>query len=340
MHDHPHNDHAAHDHKHGHAHGHGHEHNHDQGHGHSHGGLSAHAGVTSATRLKLALGLTAGFMVAEVVGGLWSGSLALLADAGHMLADAFALALALWAQVQSRRPPDAMRSYGYHRMPVLAAFVNGLALLAIAAWISVEGVQRLLAPPAIAGDIMLSVAIGGLVVNALSFFILHGGAEEDMNVRGAMLHVVGDLLGSIGAIVAAIVILYSGWTPIDPLLSILVALLIVRSAWRIVRESAHVLLEGSPETFDAVAFSAALPAGVSGVTSVHHVHHWMLTPERSVMTLHAVLAEGSVSDDVVARIKAWIHAHHKVTHITVQIEHDRCADHSDDVQGYRPGCAP
>ncbi|HEY1075895.1 MAG TPA: cation diffusion facilitator family transporter [Fontimonas sp.] len=296
--------------------------------------------MSSATRLKLALGLTAGFMLAEVVGGLWSGSLALLADAGHMLADAFALALALWAQVQSRRPPDAMRSYGYHRMPVLAAFVNGLALLAIAAWISLEGVLRLLDPPPVAGDIMLSVAVGGLVVNLLSFFVLHGGAGQDMNVRGAMLHVVGDLLGSAAAIVAAIVILYSGWMPIDPLLSILVALLIVRSAWRIVGESAHVLLEGAPEAFDAAAFSAALPAGVSGVTSVHHVHHWMLTPERSVMTLHAVLAEGSATDDVVARIKSWIHAHHQVSHITVQIEQGRCADDGDTAQSYRHDCRP
>ncbi|MDP9142370.1 MAG: cation diffusion facilitator family transporter [Pseudomonadota bacterium] len=338
MQDHSHKDRSGHDHDHAHDHRHGHPHDHD--HDHSHGGLNAHAGVSSGTRLKLALFLTAGFMVAEVVGGLWSGSLALLADAGHMLADACALALALWAQVQSRRPPDAMRSYGYHRMPVLVAFVNGLALLAIAAWISVEGVQRLLAPPEIAGKIMLTVAIGGLAVNALSFFILHGGANEDMNVRGAMLHVMGDLLGSVGAIVAAIVILFSGWMPIDPLLSILVALLIVRSAWRLVRESAHVLLEGAPEAFDAVAFAEALPAGVSGVMGVHHVHHWMLTPDRSVMTLHAVLAEGSVSDEVVARIKSWIHAHHKVTHITIQIEHGRCADDGDDAHHHKPNCGP
>jgi len=296
--------------------------------------------VRSAKSVGVAVGHVAVGSVAEVVGGIWSGSLALLADAGHMLADACALALALWAQVQSRRPPDAMRSYGYHRMPVLVAFVNGLALLAIAAWISVEGVLRLLAPPEIAGKIMLTVAVGGLIVNALSFFILHGGANEDMNVRGAMLHVMGDLLGSVGAIVAAIVILFSGWTPIDPLLSILVAVLIVRSAWRLVRESAHVLLEGAPEAFDAVAFAEALPAGVSGVTGVHHVHHWMLTPDRSVMTLHAVLAEGSVSDEVVARIKSWIHAHHKVTHITIQIEHGRCADDGDDAHHHKPNCGP
>lgn len=325
MHDHPHAHGDDHDHDHGHG-KHAHRHDHDHGHDHSHSSLSAHADVSSTLRLKLAFGLTAGFMVAEVVGGLWSGSLALLADAGHMLADAFALALALWAQVQSRRPPDAMRSYGYHRVPVLAAFVNGLALIAIAVWISIEGVLRLLAPPPVVGDIMLAVAIGGLVVNALSFFILHGAASEDMNVRGAMLHVLGDLFGSVGAIAAAIVILASGWTPIDPILSILVALLILRGAWRLVRESAHVLLEGSPESFDVAAFAQALPAGVSGVVGVHHVHHWMLTPQRSVMTLHAVLAEGSVADDVVGQIKTWIHAHHQVSHVTVQIEHGRCAD--------------
>ncbi len=285
----------------------------------------ASAGGTAA-RLKLALLLTAGFMAVEVVGGLWSGSLALLADAGHMLTDALALALALWAQAQSRRPADPMRSYGYHRVPVLVAFVNGLALLLIVVWIAIEAVQRLLAPPQIMAPVMLAVGACGLAVNVAVWLILRHGAEHDLNLRGALLHVLGDLLGSVAAIVAAGVILLTGWTPVDPLLSLVVAALILRSAWRLVRESAHVLLEGTPEGFDATSFARSLPEGVAGVLGVHHVHHWMLTPERSVMTLHAVLSDDADGDRVVREIRSWIHARYRVGHVTVQTERRACAD--------------
>jgi cobalt-zinc-cadmium efflux system protein len=278
-------------------------------------------------------------MLAEVVGGIWSGSLALLADAGHMLTDALALALALWARHQTLRPADPKRSYGYHRMPVLAAFVNGLALLAIVAWIAIEAVQRLLAPPPVAGELMLGVAVVGLLVNIAAFLVLrgehghhghehgaHGEHGHDLNLQGALLHVLGDLLGSAAAIVASIVILATGWMPIDPLLSLLVAALILRSAWRLVRESAHVLLEGTPEGFDAAQFANRLVDDVPGLRGVHHVHHWMLTPQRSVMTLHAVLADGGDDDRVVREIKTWVKSHYRVTHVTVQTERSDCAD--------------
>jgi cobalt-zinc-cadmium efflux system protein len=296
----------------------------------------AHRDERSAdARLKIALGLTAGFMLVEVAGGIWSGSLALLADAGHMLTDALALALALWARHQTLRPADSRRSYGYHRMPVLAAFVNGLALLAIVAWISVEAVQRLLAPPPVAGELMLGVAVAGLLVNIVAFLVLRGAGhghdhghdhEHDLNLRGAMLHVLGDLLGSAAAIVAAVVILATGWMPIDPLLSLLVAALILRSAWRLVQESAHVLLEGTPEGFDAAQFGQRLVGDVPGVSGVHHVHHWMLTPQRSVMTLHAVLAADADDARVVREIKAWVRARYRVAHVTVQTERGGCVD--------------
>jgi cobalt-zinc-cadmium efflux system protein len=306
-----------------------HSHSHDE---HAHG----HDRSADA-RLKIALGLTAGFMLVEVVGGIWSGSLALLADAGHMLTDALALALALWARHQSLRPADSRRSYGYHRMPVLAAFVNGLALLAIVAWIGIEAVQRLLAPPPVAGQLMLGVAVAGLLVNIIAFVVLRGahhghnhahehGHGHDLNLRGAMLHVLGDLLGSAAAIVAAIVILATGWMPIDPLLSLLVAALILRSAWRLVRESAHVLLEGTPEGFDAAQFGQRLVGDVPGVAGVHHVHHWMLTPQRSVMTLHAVLAADADDTRVVREIKSWVKARYRVAHVTVQTERGPCVD--------------
>ncbi len=310
-------------------------------HSHTHGEHAHGHGASADTRLKLALGLTAGFMLVEVVGGIWSGSLALLADAGHMLTDALALALALWARHQARRPADSRRSYGYHRMPVLAAFVNGLALLLIVAWIAIEAVQRLLAPPPVAGQLMLGVAVTGLLVNIVAFLILRGAGHghahghghdhghdhaHDLNLRGAMLHVLGDLLGSAAAIVAALVILATGWMPIDPLLSLLVAALILRSAWRLVRESAHVLLEGTPEGFDVAQFGQRLVSDVPGVAGVHHVHHWMLTPQRSVMTLHAVLAGNADDERVVRDIKSWVKARYRVAHVTVQTERGDCAD--------------
>jgi cobalt-zinc-cadmium efflux system protein len=300
---------------HHHSHGHSHDHDHDHAHG-------------SGLRLKLALALTAGFMLVEVVGGLWSGSLALLADAGHMLTDAAALALAVWAQAQAARPADARRSYGYHRAQVLAAFVNGLALLLIAVWITIEAVQRVLAPPSIQGDLMLGVAVAGLLVNVAAFFVLQGGHEHDLNVRAAFLHVLGDMLGSAAAIVAALVILFTGWTPVDPLLSVLVALLILRTAWRLVRESTHVLLEGTPDGFDASALAQGLSSEVVGVTGVHHVHHWMLTPDRKVMTLHAVLAPGADEDAVIREINVWVKQRYQVGHVTVQAERQACTGHS------------
>jgi len=307
------------------THHHPHDHSHDHSHGHGHSHDHAHS---SGARLKLALALTAGFMLVEVVGGLWSGSLALLADAGHMLTDAAALALAVWAQAQAARPADARRSYGYHRAQVLAAFVNGLALLLIAVWITIEAVQRLLAPPTIQGDLMLGVAVAGLLVNVAAFFVLQGGHEHDLNVRAAFLHVLGDMLGSAAAIVAALVILFSGWTPVDPLLSVLVALLILRTAWRLVRESTHVLLEGTPDGFDAGALAQGLSSEVAGVTDVHHVHHWMLTPDRKVMTLHAVLAPGADEDAVIREINVWVKQRYQVGHVTVQAERHACTGHS------------
>ena len=217
------------------------------GHGHDH----QHATAASARAIGIAALLTGGFMLVEVVGGILSGSLALIADAGHMLTDFAALAMAWLAFRVARRPADSRRTYGFDRLSVLAAFVNGLALFAITAWIVVEAIERLAEPRPIEGGLMLAVAVAGLLVNVASFWVLSRGDRANLNLRAALLHVVGDLLGSAGAIVAALVILGTGWTPIDPILSVLVAALILRSAWRVVKESAHILLEGTPANFDA-----------------------------------------------------------------------------------------
>jgi cobalt-zinc-cadmium efflux system protein len=277
-------------------------------------------------RVFLAMLLTGGFMAVEVAGGIAAGSLALLADAGHMLTDCAALALAWMAFRIGRRPQDARRSYGYHRFQVLAAFVNGIALIAIVGWIVIEAVRRLLAPVEVLGGLMLVIAVLGLVVNLAAFWILHGGERENLNIQGAALHVLGDLLGSVAAIVAALVILWTGWTPIDPLLSLLVALLILRSAWLLVRKSGHILLEGTPDWLDVEQLSAELAAAVPEVESIHHVHCWMLTQERPLLTMHARLRAGADQYEVLLAIRQVLERDYGIGHATIQLERARSAD--------------
>ena len=277
-------------------------------------------------RVFRAMLLTGGFMVVEVAGGLLAGSLALLADAGHMLTDTAALGFAWIAFRLARRPPDPQRSYGYHRFQILAAFLNGVILIAIVAWIAYEAVQRLNQPVEILGGLMLAVACVGLVVNLIAFAILHAGSRDNLNVRGALLHVLGDLLGSLAAVVAATVIITTGWTPIDPLLSMLVALLILRSAWMLVRQSTHVLLEGTPAEVDVSRLKSELVETVADVQDVHHVHVWTLTSGRLVMTLHAHVREGADGQQTLRAIHSICRERFGVAHITVQIEYGQCAD--------------
>jgi cobalt-zinc-cadmium efflux system protein len=298
---------------------HGYSHGHSHGHGHAHGS-------DNETRVLWALVLTGGFMVVEVVGGLISGSLALLADAAHMLTDAAALALAWVAFRVARRPADPRRSYGYHRGQVLAAFVNGAVLIVIVAGIAVEAVQRLLAPQPVEGWTMLTVAALGLLVNVAALFILHGGDRRNLNLRGAAAHVLGDLLGSAAAVIGAVVILRTGWTPIDPILSILVGLLVLRSAWLIVRESAHILLEGTPAQIDPQGLRAALLEDIPALQDVHHIHAWSLTSEMPLLTLHAQVGKSADSQAVLKRIKEVLAKRFGIDHSTVQIERDACGD--------------
>ena len=293
---------------------HDHEHHHD------------HAATGNEMRVLWALVVTGSFVVVEIIGGVISGSLALLADAGHMLTDAASLALAWMAFRVSRRPHDRRRSYGYHRFQVLAAFVNAVGLVAIVVWIVVEAINRLASPVAILGETMLIIAIVGLVVNIVAFLILHGADRGNLNIQGAAAHVLGDLLSSVAAIAAALVILFTGWTPIDPILSMVVALIIMRSAWRLLRRSAHILLEGTPDWLDIGELRTSLTAAVPEVVDVHHVHAWSLTQERPLLTLHALVADGADYDRVLARIKGFLEKEYDIDHSTVQLETDVCAD--------------
>ena len=305
-----------------------HAHSQHPHHQHEHGGHH-HAPEVSRDnerRIFIAMWLTGGFMVAEVVGGLISGSLALIADAGHMATDTAALGLAWLAFRLSQRPADTSRSYGYHRGEVLAAFVNGIAMLALVLWILVEAVQRLFAPVEIMGGIMLWIAVGGLLVNCVAFWLLHGGSKENLNIQGAAVHVLGDLLGSVAAIIAAGVIIWTGWTPIDPLLSIAVALLVLRSAWFIARQSAHILMEGAPPGLEPAQIKSDLLGNIDGLEDVHHVHTWSLNQERPLVTLHARIQEDADADALLKAINARLMEKFKVDHVTVQIEKGVCTD--------------
>ena len=288
--------------------------------------MSAHHHESDQRRVQIALVLTGLFMLVEVAGGLISGSLALLADAGHMLTDTMALALAAVAFRVSARPADAKRSYGYHRFQILAAFVNGLTLVGIVVWILFEAISRFLAPPDVMGNLMLVVACAGLLVNVAAFLILHGGDQENMNLRGAALHVMGDLLGSVAAIAAAVVIIFTGWMPIDPLLSIVVAVLILRSAWELLKRSAHVLLEGAPEWLDVSQMQERISSAVPSIMSIHHVHVWGLTLQRVMLTMHVCVAGGVDQTLVVRQVKKILQDEFGIDHSTIEIEQELCAD--------------
>ena len=298
---HTHHDHDSHDH--GHAHG----HNHGIG-GHCH---TPKVSESNRWRVGLAAIITGAFMVVEGVGGLLSGSLALLADAGHMFTDFAALSMAWAAFRLAMRPADARYSYGYDRISILVAFVNGLTLFAVAIWIVWEAFHRLQTPGEILAGPMLWVAIAGLIVNLVVFWVLLGADQENLNIRGAILHVLGDLLGSVAAIAAALIILATGWVIADPILSVLVALLILRSAWGLMKDSGHILLQGVPKALDVGEIEAELVNHIEGLIRVENIRLWSLTQERPIITLTAYIngtvVIGPVSDAIKSRLSDKFH---------------------------------
>ena len=285
--------------------------------GHSHGGGAGR----NERRVAIGACLTAGFMIAEIVGGLISGSLALIADAVHMLTDTVALAFA-WAAFRiARRPATWRHSYGFDRVQVLAAFVNGASLFLIAGWIVFEAAQRYGQPVPILAGPMLVIAVLGLLVNMLVFFTLTTGDRDNLNIRGAILHVMGDMLGSVAAIVAALVILWTGWLPIDPILSVVVAILVLRSAWMVAKDAVHILLEGAPASLEPEAIRADLIEAVEGVREVDHIHAWSISQERPMITLNAHLSDGAAAAETVAAIKRRLQERFGVGHATVEADY-------------------
>jgi cobalt-zinc-cadmium efflux system protein len=316
----PHRGHSHHDHSHENDHS-GHNHGHDHGPGHSHD-----LGGTDKKRVLAVAILTGGFMVAEAVAGLITGSLALLADAGHMLTDSIALWLAWYAFHLSDRPATKRHTYGLGRVKTLVAYTNGITIFAVALWICYEAVIRFINPSPVLGGPMLVVASLGLLVNIAGFVILHGGDRESLNMRGAIIHVLGDMLGSVAAIVAAIVIIATGWTPIDPILSVLVSVLILSTAWSLMRDAAHLLLEGTPGRIDRDAIVDDLQKSIKGLREVHHMHVWSLDGKKNMATLHACLEEGADASAAVTQIKMRLAATHGIEHATVEPEYGVCAD--------------
>ncbi|MEO5627034.1 MAG: cation diffusion facilitator family transporter [Dokdonella sp.] len=303
-------------------------HDHDHSHAHDHARVHAPANPDGRRELRLlaAFALTACALVAEAIGGWLSGSLALLADAGHMLVDAAALLFAWLGVRYARRPADALRSFGYARLEVLVGYSNALVQFILVAWIAVEALLRLHDPQPILSGTMLVVAIAGLLVNAIVLLALSGHDQHDLNTASARLHVLGDLFGSIGAIAAALLVRWFGWLWADPAVSILVSVLILASAWRLLRRSAHILLEGAPEGIDSERLIAALKEEARGVTDVHHVHVWQLAGGYHVATLHARLHEDADADGAISSIRVVLRKRFGIEHATVQLERLDCAD--------------
>lgn len=293
-------------------------------HRHDHGAHDHIDPASSGRLLGVAFALTAGFMGVEVLGAAFADSLALLADAGHMLTDAAALAFAWAATRIAARPADARRSFGYQRLRVLATFINGCALLCIVAWIAFKAAQRLLQPAPVDGNVILWIGIGGLLVNLVVFVMLRRNAAHDMNVSAAALHVMGDLLGSVAAVVAGAVILRTGWAPIDPLLSLLVSALIVHSAWTLVRQSAHILMEGAPDWLDLRELRSTLEQHVPAIREVHHVHCWQVGPHETLLTMHAAVDSGVDHSAVLRQANTVLAEKFGITHATIQIEDQEC----------------
>lgn len=282
--------------------------------------MSGHSHSKNERKIAIAAALTGLFMGVEFAGGLISGSLALIADAVHMLTDFGSLILAWVAFRLARRPADWKRTYGFDRFSVLAAFVNGLALFAIAVWITWEAWVRLSEPHDIEGGVIVWVALAGLAVNIFVFIMLTHDSTENLNMRAAALHVAGDLLGSVAALVAGMVIIYTGWTPIDPILSVFVTLVILKAAWSIVRESGHILLEGAPAGFNGEEVARKIIAEVAGVKDVTHVHAWSITQERVMATLELSIDPQFDASTIKSDVRTWLVEYYGISHTTLELK--------------------
>ena len=296
------------------------------GHDHAH---ATPRGVASR-RLAFVLALSLSFLAVEVAAGLLTGSLALLADAGHMLTDVAGLILALIAMKFAERPPSPRRTYGYHRVEILAAMTNGLVLLGVAGYILLEAFERFSRPAEVASVPVLVVATVGLVVNVAGALLLHSGSRSSLNVRGAYNEVLADAVSSVGVIVGAAVMTLTGWYWVDPLVAVLIAIFILPRTLTLLREAVQVLLEGTPRDVDIAAVRGAMEA-VDGVKTVHDLHVWTLTSGVHALSAHAILQDGAAHGEVLAALRHRVTHGFPISHVTVQIEERCCGEHEHDV---------
>ena len=288
-------------------------------HDHSHNHGAAARSESNRKRVKFALFVTCVYMLAEAAGGYLTNSLALLADAGHMLTDVAALALTLTTFWFAARPANSRKTYGYYRLEILAAFVNGVALVLISFWIFYEAYQRFFAPAEIKSAPMILVAMGGLMANLICAWLLHDSHQHNLNMHGAWLHVVSDALGSVAAILAGALILFFGWSVADPLSSALIALIIIFSSWRLIRESVNVLLEGTPSHINLAAVENLI-LETEGVSAIHDLHVWTITSGRDALSAHVVHDARSEPAVVLHRLQRRIPENFGIEHLTIQME--------------------
>ena len=292
--------------------------------GHDHGGGE----IKYEKPLWIAFALTAGFLVVEVVGAVLSNSLALLSDAAHMATDVIALAISLFAVRLSRRPADAKRTYGYARMEAIGALINGALLFTVAGYVLWEAFGRFLSPPPVASNAMLWVASTGLIVNFISMRLLKAGAGENLNMKGAYLEVWSDMLGSVGVIIGALIIKFTGWTIVDPIIAILIGLWVLPRTWVLLKQSSHILMQGVPDGLDLNAVRTAL-AQHPEVAEVHDLHAWALGSKDAVLTVHVVMRDtGASADALRAELSEILHDQFDVEHSTLQIEAAHCGGHA------------
>jgi len=271
-------------------------------------------------KIIIAALVTASYMLVEIIGGLWVNSIALVADGVHMMTDAMALGIAWWGFYMSQKPATAIMTFGFQRFQILTAFVNGFTLLLIVGGIVFMAIHRLLEPQEVMGKEMFIIAVIGLINNLFVFWLLHSGDQTNMNMRGATLHFLGDTLGSVAVIGGAIIIFYTGWVLVDPLLSFLIAAIIGVGAYRLTKESGHILLEGVPAGYEIQCIANDLESHFEYLTAVHHIHLWAISEEQVVMTLHAKTDLAHINDATLFEIKQYLLEFHKVHHVTLQLE--------------------
>ena len=293
--------------------------------GDSHGHVTSAAGKNKKS-LAIVFGLTSFYLIVEIIGGFWTGSLALLADAGHMLTDVAGVGLALLAIWFAEKPATPERTYGYYRVEILAALTNAVVLILISLYILYEAYQRFKNPPEVESAGMLGVAAIGLVINIIGMYILRSGSTESLNMKGAYFEVLSDALTSIGVIIAGIIMLTTGWYYADPIISAGIGLFILPRTWSLLKDAVGVLIEGTPSDVDLAKLRESL-AKIEGVAGVHDLHVWSLTSGVNAMSVHAVLAETAEHDDVLARVHEHCTEEFKITHVTVQTERGDFADH-------------